>query len=331
MGAAGAFGLAQVPMLIAPIAADEGDLRRIEDLQPLSTVFDDVTGHHVTGNILDHWLQHGRIRVFGRPISEPLTTGGNAIQFFEKGVLTEDLDTNEPTGVRALDLGQMWLDANGEGLVSEATDAGSAFWLWRTARGVIPTFWPKWLDEGGSFAWGYPITWGQTYGGQLTQTFKRARFVMTDEGPVAEPLGELLAGVWSIDTGRVERQTGILPYRADRFAPDYGPVEERWVEVDLNSQVTKFYAGDQLVYTALIASGIPPNYTTPGTWGIFRRILDERMQVFIPANFPSHCGDNVPSHLHGGVKQWLKDKRQSSSSTSDASIVAPHGSQNSPP
>ncbi len=277
-GMAGAFGLAQAPMLMASVAADEGGLQRIEELAPLATVYDDVRGHHVTGNILDHWLQHGRIRVFGRPISEPLTTGGNAIQFFENAVLTEDQDTREPTGVRALELGQMWLDAQGDEPLPDALDTRSAFWLHFTARGVNPNFWSKWLDEGGSFGWGYPITWGQTYGGQLTQTFKRARFVMTEDGPVAEPLGGWLAGVWSIDTDPVERQAGILPYRADRFAPDYGPVEDRWVDVDLNSQLTKFYAGDQLVYTALIASGVPPHYTTPGTWGIFRRIVNERMQ-----------------------------------------------------
>ncbi len=276
-GVAGAFGIAQVPMLLAPIAADEGDLHRIEDLAPLATVYDDVTGHHVTGRILDHWLQHGRNRVYGRPISEPLTTGGNGMQFFENGVLTEDPDSREPTGVRALDVGQMWLDAQGEELLPEAVDRRSAYWLRWTARGVNPNFWSKWLDEGGAFAWGYPITWGQTYGGQLTQTFKRARFLMTEDGPVGEPLGEWLAGVWSIDTSPVKRQSGILPYRADRFAPDYGPIEDRWVDVDLNSQLVNFYAGDQRVYTALMASGLYPNYTTPGNWGIFSRILSERM------------------------------------------------------
>ena len=275
---AGALGLAQVPMFIGSVAADEGDLRRIKDLEPLATVYDDVSGHHVTGRILDHWLQHGRDRVYGRPISEPLTTGGNAMQFFEKGVLTEEPDSYEPTGVTALDLGQMWLDARGEGLEPEAVDTRSALWLWRTARGVNPEFWSKWLDEGGSFSWGYPITWAQTFGGQLTQTFKRARFVMTEDGPVAEPLGEWLADVWSIETSPVERQAGILPYRADRFAPDYGPVGDRWVDVDLTAQVVNFHAGDQLVYTALMASGVPPNYTTPGTWGIFRRVVDERMR-----------------------------------------------------
>ena len=277
-GMAGAFGLAQAPMLMVSVAADEGDLQRIEELVPLATVYDDVRGHHVTGNILDHWLQHGRTRVFGRPISEPLTTDGKAMQFFEKGVLTEDPDSNEPTGVKALDLGQMWLDAQGEEPAPEAVDTRSAFWLWWTARGVNPDFWPKWLDEGGAFAWGYPITWGQTFNGQLTQTFQRARFVMTEDGPVADPLGEWLAGLRLIDTAPVERQAGILPYRADRFAPDYGPVEERRVDVDLTAQVANFYAGDQLVYMTLIAGGVPQSYTTPGTWRIFSRIVDERMQ-----------------------------------------------------
>ena len=277
MGATGALGLGNLPFLIAPIAAAESDLRPITDLEPLATVYDDVSGHHITGKILDHWLQHGRIRVFGHPISEPLITDGRTMQFFESGVLSEDPDTRDPSGVSAMNLGQTWWDANSEAFDISSVDARSSYWMRWTGRGVNPEFWVKYLNEGAAFSWGYPITWGQVVDDQLTQVYQKTRFIMTADGPVLDPLGRWLAKLWSIDTTPVGRLPGIVPYRADRFAPDYGPLEERRVDINLTEQIARFYAGDQMVYPALISSGRHPNYTWQGTFNIFSRIIDERM------------------------------------------------------
>ena len=296
LGAAGAICATQIPRLMRSATAGEYGLGWMEDLPSLSTVYDEATGHHITGAILDHWIQHGRARVFGRPISEPINNNGKGLQFFENAVLTEDAapispppdgdtvssldvlrDFREPTGVRAIDLGTMWLHARQNGEEPESIDKQSAFLVPHTGYGVHPEFWSKWLNEGGAFAWGYPLTWAEVHNGRLSQTFQRARFVLTKDGPLAQPLGHWLAPLWTIDTRPKDRRIGIAPYRAEQFAPDYGPVDERWVDIDTSKQRADFYVGSNLVYAALISSGIAATYTTPGSWNIFRRIRDERM------------------------------------------------------
>ena len=240
-------------------------------------VYVEDAGHEMAGAILDHWMQYGRRRVFGNPISRATTGDVPTTQFFERAVLTENEDSRLPTGVRPLDVGSLWLEENEDRIDVEQTITRYAFWFPQTGYGVLTEFWPKYLDEGGAFAWGYPITPGQVVNGQLTQTFERARFVMAEFGPSAVSLGRWMAERAGVDAQPMKNEMGVDPYRPSDFAPTYGPAEDRWADVNLTTQTTTFFDGDTPVYRALISSGVSAYFTTPGTWRIFRRVESEHM------------------------------------------------------
>ena len=250
----------------------------ISEAAPIDRVFVPMTGHHLHGPLLTWWLQHGRERVIGWPITEQIAADGETRQYFEYGALRIRTDVRDPIGAAPIDLGEEWLARVKPNMAAEgAVDTRSAFWMWRTQRGVNPDFWPPFRDGGGAFAYGYPITWAFKSSGQLTQVFKRARMTLTADGPVFDKIGLEEAERLEIPTESVTRDDDIPVYRAYMFAPDYGPIEARWADIDIPKQITTFYAGDTPVYVALIASGIAPNYTPIGEWKIWKRVQDEWM------------------------------------------------------
>ena len=241
-------------------------------------VYVQATGHHVTGRLLDWWLQHGRERALGWPVSEPVTVDGVVHQFFEHSVLALRDDGRDPLGVTALNVGQHWLDRKREeGLRIERVDTVTAFWFWQTGHGVHPEFWPMFRDGGGAFAFGYPLTGGLVIDGQLTQVFQRACFTLAPYGLAAKSLGLWQARQWSVPTHPVEPQENAVAYEAADLVPDYGELEDRWADVDLTRQLATFYVGYRPVYQALISSGRHPTFTPPGEWRIWKRVENEHM------------------------------------------------------
>lgn len=43
-----------------------------------------TTGHSLSGAFLQYWYSRGGVRLFGYPVSEPFTTGGLTVQYFER-------------------------------------------------------------------------------------------------------------------------------------------------------------------------------------------------------------------------------------------------------
>ena len=95
------------------------------------------TGHHLSGAFLSWWLQHGRERVLGWPISEPFDAAGRRFQFFERGLLEHSAEVADPSRVWPLSVGRTWLAVQREaGIGSERVDGSSAFWFDQTGFGV---------------------------------------------------------------------------------------------------------------------------------------------------------------------------------------------------
>jgi hypothetical protein len=60
--------------------------------------------------------------------------------------------------------------------------------------------------------------------------------------------------------------------------PPEGVTNGRWIEVNLSEQTLVVYENSQLVYAALIASGLDPFFTRPGIFNIYKKLEATPMQ-----------------------------------------------------
>ena len=237
------------------------------------------TGHYLGGACLAWWRQHGGERALGWPVTELERIDGTDVQFFERGALARERPGNSAFAVRPVGLGHTWANAiDGASLETTRGDSTSAYWFRRSGRGVHPAFWRTFVDNGGAFAFGYPISNAVVRDGRLAQWFARARMRETDDGVVVDDLGFWEAVRLRVSTSRVGRSVWVPLFRPSLFEEDLGAAESRWVEVDVPGQLVTFFVGDQAVRHAIISTGRVPGWTPDGSWPIFFRKLDERMR-----------------------------------------------------
>ncbi len=265
----------------------------------LETVYAAETGHHISGPILDWWLQYGREASIGWPITEPLKYGREQLQYFERGALLTDAWTRDPLGVIPLNLGTAWA------LQQISADRAHEYewWFPETKRGVHPAFWESFRERGGVFAFGFPVLWGAETTSGLRQTFSRSVWRDTSQGLVQDPVGVYVAESRGVSTDPV-RQSSLAPkYEAAHWPSRPVYASERRAEVDLTQQVATFYAADQPVYQALISTGLPPDFTPPGDFSIFWRI--ERARLI--SNGSTLKTYDVPNVLHVQyfTRRWI--------------------------
>ena len=74
--------------------------------------------------------------------------------------------------------------------------------------------------------------------------------------------------------------------------PPEGITGERWIDVNLAEQTLAVYENRQLVFATVIASGLEPFWTRPGTFQIFQKKETETMRNNDPSDF--YYLDNVP-------------------------------------
>ena len=60
--------------------------------------------------------------------------------------------------------------------------------------------------------------------------------------------------------------------------PPEGVTNGRWIEVNLSDQTLAVYENNQLIYAALIASGMDPFFTRPGLFNIYQKLETTPMQ-----------------------------------------------------
>ncbi len=75
-------------------------------------------------------------------------------------------------------------------------------------------------------------------------------------------------------------------------APPEGVTTGRWIDVNLAEQSLAVYENHQLVYATVIASGLEPFWTRPGTFQIFKKLETETMRNSDPSDF--YYLENVP-------------------------------------
>ncbi len=237
------------------------------------TVYAAESGHHITGRILDWWLQYGRDATIGWPITEPLPAGNETLQYFERGALVTSAATRDPVGVVPLNLGTSWA------LQQLAADQPHEYewWFAETDRGVHPIFWESFRERGGAFVFGFPILWGAETTSGFRQIFSRAVWRDTSQGLVEDPVGVFVAEARGLSTDPVSQSSVAPSYDAAHWPSRPIYASERRAEVDLTQQVATFYAAGQPVYQALISTGLPPDFTPAGDYNIFWRIERARL------------------------------------------------------
>ncbi len=270
--------------LVTPASAEE-------PIEPNpQAVYVTETGHHISGRILDWWLQYGRESAIGWPITEPLNYGREQLQYFERGALLTDAWTRDPLGVIPLNLGTAW--ALQQVSADQPHDYG--WWFPQTKRGVHPVFWEPFREGGGVFAFGFPVLWGAETTSGLRQVFSRSIWRDTSQGLVQDPVGTYVAELRGVSTAPVRQSVVAPPYDAAHWPTRSVYPSKRRAEVDLTRQVTTFFADDQPVYQALISTGLPPDFTPPGDFEIFWRI--ERARLI--SNGSTVKTYDVPNVLH---------------------------------
>ena len=81
--------------------------------------------------------------------------------------------------------------------------------------------------------------------------------------------------------------------------PPEGVTNGRWIEVNLDEQTLAVYENSQLVYAALIASGIDPFFTRPGLFNIYQKLETTPMQGAFEADLSDfYYLEDVPYTLY---------------------------------
>lgn len=75
-------------------------------------------------------------------------------------------------------------------------------------------------------------------------------------------------------------------------SPPDGVTTDRWIDVNLAEQTLAVYDNRELVFATVIASGLEPFWTKPGTFQIFQKKETETMRNNDPSDF--YYLDNVP-------------------------------------
>jgi hypothetical protein len=141
------------------------------------------------------WESGGGLRIYGLPLTEPLTGGdGVIIQYFER-VRFEYHPENAGTEYVVL-LGLMGVELGFQEAPQPAptTAADAAWYFSATGHTINPAFRAFWQDRGGLYTFGYPI--GQAFkdsGGRLVQYFERTRLELHPENAGSEY--EILLGL----------------------------------------------------------------------------------------------------------------------------------------
>ena len=280
-----------------------------------ATVYVEQTGHTMSSVLLDYWRVTGRDWFFGNPISEPFETeDGVWSQVMENGVVQyvpELMFTLEPF-VRFMPIGRTMLAERNTGFRADGRRAGgggiapAGNWAlppgtqldgWVGAYGdfgapVAEPFENWYWANQGRFYLGFPLTGLTKEMGRPAQWFEGGLVIEGDDGPRIAPMGEEIAARLGIDTAPVSGDglptdsealflgsPNPFPTMNDPAGP--GP---KHLYVNLNQQRIDAYAGENLVLSSPVATGLWPNKTENGNFRIRAKKVTEDMRGATDAN-----------------------------------------------
>jgi lipoprotein-anchoring transpeptidase ErfK/SrfK len=279
---------------------------------PPTAVYIPQTGHHLSGGFLTYWRENSGATFLGNPITEELTEGGVAVQYFERArlELRDDGITlgalgDELARAHALRSPQQPRLARGDEsdesprvdpfarlpfAIFEVDPDDHRFFA-ETGHTVRYSFKQAWEKNGGEERYGLPISEefteispidGKAY---TTQYFARARFEyhpgqINNYSVTLTPLGTAAARARGLDTAAVAKDQDVSNYDEALFSPP--PVAPgvasrpagatKWIDVNLSRQYMTAFEGDQVVWQGYISSGKRGDETPTGTFRTYVKI-----------------------------------------------------------
>ena len=213
------------------------------------------TGHHLSGDLLDAWLNRGQFTIFGFPITDPIVEDNRIVQYFERARLElwpENTEEHPDWVVQGTLLGR-WKaqEVRDRGpflpVILQNYEPNGEFYYFEETRHTLANGFKEYWDENGGVAvFGYPISEEFEEGGYNVQYFERARFEWHPENAGTEyevllgHLGREYAEDNDVDIEGFERAGDAVEYDPGLFDPAWGRAlvngaEGRWafVEVDV--------------------------------------------------------------------------------------------------
>jgi peptidoglycan-N-acetylglucosamine deacetylase len=177
----------------------------------------------MTDEILEFWIEHGAVSVFGYPISAPIDDDGVTVQYFERTVLEHHADNPAEWSVQLRRLGE---EAAGpskyRGSVFNPASPIDSDVFEETGHAVGESFQLYWERHGGVRIFGYPISQEFSANGSRFQYFERAVLEYNPDNPrrwrILQPLLGLDAAQRDgIDTSPKQHDSDIAVYSEGLF------------------------------------------------------------------------------------------------------------------
>lgn len=203
-----------------------------------NTAYFPETGQHLSGPFLDHWLNNGRFRIYGFPISGEIEENGRTVQYFERARL-EHWPEHEGSEwvIQGTLLGQMKALPRMDERPFKPVVRTSSLWnrinngdvryFEETNHTLANGFREFWEENGGLHVFGYPLSEEFREDGYIVQYFERARFEWHPENADTEyevllgHLGTELAEAKNVDLEPTDKGGAAVTY-------DPGVFESRW-------------------------------------------------------------------------------------------------------
>lgn len=248
--------LATIVVAVPPqeASAQANPIGQAPDFTPRKAYFPEI-GHHLSGDLLDTWMNNGDFTIYGFPITDPVFEDGRIVQYFERARLEmwpENAEDHPDWVVQGTLLG-IWKaqQVRDRGaflpVVLENYEPNNEFYYFEETRHTLANGFKKYWDENGGVAvFGYPISEEFEEDGYIVQYFERARLEWhpenagTDYEVLLGHLGREYAESNDVDTEGFDRAGDAVEFDPGLFDPSWGSAlangaEGRWgfVEVDV--------------------------------------------------------------------------------------------------
>lgn len=242
-----------VPFSETPRSASAQTIQTDASGTPTKAFFPE-TGHHLSGEFLQHWLNNGSFTIYGFPITDPVTEDGRVVQYFERARLelwpehasTEWVIQGTLLGVWKAD--RIRTKPAFRPLPANEQSSDDRWVFSETRHSLASGFRDYWLENGGVHVFGFPISEEFREGEFDVQYFERARMEWhpENEEPYVVLLGHL--GKELAEAEKVDLKPRNMA--ADAVKYDAGVFSSRW------GQAIRTHTGGWMGYVSTDALGI---------------------------------------------------------------------------
>jgi hypothetical protein len=220
---------------IPQASAQAVEIGQSPDFLPRKAFFPE-TGHHLSGELLDNWLQHGDFTIYGFPLTDPVYEGGRIVQYFERARLElwpENADEHPDWVVQGTLLG-VWKAQQVRGrapfrpvALPDYQPNDEFYFFDETGHTLANGFKKYWDEHGGVAVFGYPISEEYEEGDFIVQYFERARLEWHPENAGSDfevllgHLGREYADARNVDLDPFERAGDAVEFDPGLFDPTW--------------------------------------------------------------------------------------------------------------